>query len=294
MADANNDNDDSGQPRPRDVRRRFDAAAPYRDGADFLARATGDALMERLLPVTVEADWVLDLGAGSGGLTRALSQRFRGARVINLDLSRALLREAAGARPFLQRRAEVQANAAALPLRNDSVDVVVSNLLLPWVAAPPAVFAEAGRVLRRDGVFAFAALGPDSLAELRDAFGDDGTAHVRRFPDMHDLGDALVRAGLRDPVLDVERLDVNYRDPDALFRDLTAGGGRNTLAGRRRTLTGKRRFARFRERFAAQFCEQGLDVTLELVFGHAWGGDAPASGGEVRVDINRLRGSRRR
>ena len=31
-----------------------------------------------------------------------------------------------------------------------------------------------------------------------------GQPHVNLFPDMHNLGDAAVRAGLRDPVLDVD------------------------------------------------------------------------------------------
>ena len=41
---------------------------------------------------------------------------------------------------------------------------------------------------------------------------------------MHDIGDGLVNAGLRDPVLDVDRLQVNYRDAARLFDDLTAIG----------------------------------------------------------------------
>lgn len=280
-------------PRLRDVRRRFDRGVTLAAGADFLSRTTGAGLLERLAPVTVEAQNVLDLGSASGGLTRALKKRFRGSRVISLDLSAGQLRAARRSQPFFTRSHEVQADAAALPLRDGTVDVVVSNLVLPWVGDAGAVFADVARVLRKDGVFAFAALGPDSLGELRDAFEDDGTAHVRRFPDMHDLGDALVRAGLRDPVLDVDSLAIRYRDPAALFRDLGAAGAGNSLHGRRRTLTGRGRMERVRERLARQFSEGELNVTLELVFGHAWGGEVRGPGGEVRIDIGSLRGSRR-
>ena len=110
-----------------------------------------------------------------------------------------------------------------------SVDVVFANMLLPWIDDPAAAFAEIARVLRQDGLLAFATLGPDSLLELRDAWRTaDAGAHVKQFADMHDIGDALVRAGLRDPVLDVDRLSVTYRNSAALFRDITAFTTRST------------------------------------------------------------------
>ena len=60
---------------------------------------------------------------------------------------------------------------------------------------------------------------------------------------MHDLGDGLVNAGLRDPVLDVDRLEISYRDTNRLFADLTAAGARNSLTARPPGLTGRGRFA---------------------------------------------------
>ena len=66
----------------------------------------------------------------------------------------------------------------------------------------------------------------------------DDAPHVSPFADMHNVGDALVGAGLRDPVLDVDELSVTYRDSSALFADLTAAGARNALAARHQALTG--------------------------------------------------------
>ncbi|MDZ7645317.1 MAG: methyltransferase domain-containing protein [Woeseiaceae bacterium] len=285
-------NDDAWQPRTRDVQRRFDRVAADFDRADFVHRSTAAGLLERLAPVTLQAGHVLDLGAGTGSLGRELSRFFGRARVVSLDLSHGMLRRARHKRWRFARRAELQASASAIPLRTDSIDAVVANQLLPWLGDPAALFAEVARVLRRDGLFAFAALGPDSLRELRDAFADD-EPHVFRFPDMHDLGDAMVRAGLRDPVLDVDHLRIEYRDTRSLYRDLAACGARNTLAGRRRTLTGKARFARLDAALAAQFREGRLGVTLELVYGHAWGGAQPMQDGEFRVDVAELVGRRR-
>jgi malonyl-CoA O-methyltransferase len=280
-------------PRRNDVRRRFDRAAETFDDADFVHRVCGEGLLQRMLPMTIDARTVLDLGCATGTLSRKLASRFRKGRVVSLDLSLPMLRRARKMRSRFARIAEVQADAAAIPLPASCVDVVVANLLLPWIADVPSMLAEVARVLRQDGLFVFASLGPDSLRELREAFEED-EGHVLRFPDMHDIGDALVRAGLRDPVLDVDPLGVEYRSADALFEDLGRCGGRNSLAGRRRGATGKRYFQTVRQKLRDRMRDGRLTLTLELVYGHAWGGAARTAGGEIRVDVADIGGRTRR
>ena len=68
-------------------------------------------------------------------------------------------------RPFER----VCADAQALPLRDGSVDLIVSNLMLQW-CDPDAVFAEFRRVLAPSGLLSFSAFGPDTLSELRTAW----------------------------------------------------------------------------------------------------------------------------
>ena len=273
--------------RRRDVRRRLDSAASSFDTADFVHGLTRDGLLERLRPMTVDAAVVVDLGAATGSAVPLLRRRFRHARVIAVDSSEAMLHAARSKRGLLSKQREVQADAAALPFANGSVDVFFSNLMLPWLDRPDAVFAEVARVLRRDGLFAFATLGPDSLVEIREAWRTvDGGEHVRQFPDMHDVGDALVRAGLRDPVLDVDRLTVNFQNSEALFRDLSAVGARNSLRQRQAGLMGRGRFRRFID---ALFAEgPGCSITVELVYGHCWGGEVRRTGAEIAVDAGKI------
>lgn len=268
--------------RSHDIKRRFDTAAATFDTADVVHAHSRDGLFARLEPITVAAATVLDLGAATGAATRRLKRRFRKARIISLDQSSAMLRQARRRQGWFARHALVQADAGALPFADDSMDVVFANQLLPWLAEPQMLFAEVHRVLRDGGLFAFATLGPDSLLALRQAWqaADDGE-HVHRFADMHDIGDALLGAGLRDAVLDIDRLCVNYATPQGLFRDLTAAGARNALAERRRSLTGRRRFAAMLDALRTE----PLTMEFELVYGHCWGhgGAAQASGGVVNI-----------
>jgi len=268
------------------IRRRFERAATSFDKADFVHAATRHALLCRLEPLLVDARTVVDLGAATGAANRSLQKRFKGAHVISIDLAHSMLARARSKKSWLSKSSFAQADARALPLANESVDVIFSNLLLPWIDDPGPAFVEVARVLRKGGVFAFATLGPDSLQEIRRAWRQvDDSIHVNRFPDMHDLGDGLVNAGLRDPVLDVDRLSVSYTSCARLFADLTAVGARNSLRQRARGLTG-------RERFAAMIQvlndADGIALDLELVYGHCWGAGPRNDPGNFRISANQI------
>jgi malonyl-CoA O-methyltransferase len=169
--------------------------------------------------------------------------------------------------------------------------MVFANLVLPW-CRPNRLFAEVARVLRPDGALLFATLGPDTLAEVRRAFGAvDERLHVHAAFDMHDLGDLTMAEGLAEPVLDVDRLEVTYAEVGALLGDLRAVGAVSTAGGRRRTLTGRDRWRGF-ERGLLPASGGRFAVTVELILGQAWGrGPRQTSGppGEIRVPIERVR-----
>lgn len=268
----------------RDAQRRADSAAATFDSADFVHARTREALLERLDPIVVDSALVVDLGSATGGALRRLSKKFRGARLIAVDVSRNMLHLARKNRGRLSRPWFVQADAACLPFADGSVDVVFSNLLLPWLDEPGVLFSEVSRILRLGGLFAFSALGPDSLLELRRAWrraGGDTAADP--YLDMHDIGDTAVRAGLADPVLDVDRLTITYRDTATAYADLTAMGARGGRPSRR-GLVGRNRFAAMQAALEEDRVDGLLRFSLEIVYGHCWGGGT--SGG---VDEHRIR-----
>lgn len=256
----------------RHMRRRFDKAADQFDTVDFVHAETRRGLFERLEGLTTQANTVVDLGCATGSAMGQLSKRFGRAHVIGVDLSANMLRASRKRKSWFARSSFVQADARALPFANESVDVVFCNLMLPWIGDPGPVFNEVARVLRKEGLFAFATLGPDSLSEVAEAWhGLDVHAHVNPFADMHDIGDGLVTAGLRDPVLDVDRLEVRYQNSAKLFNDLSTMGARNALAGRPPGLTGRGRFHAMTESLENSSSGPGLSLNLELVYGHCWG-----------------------
>ncbi len=266
---------------PQHLDRHLDAAAARFDEHAFVHGVTRDGLFARIEPMTIRARHVLDLGSATGASVEALRKRFPKARVHALDRSRRMLKRQRGG--WLRKPSRIQADARKLPFADNSIDVVFANLLLPFIDGIDQVFSEVSRVLADGGLFAFSSLGPDSFAELRRAWAAVDTAeHVARFNDMHDIGDLLVRAGLRDPVLDVDWLKVSYRKADTLFADLAATGARNTLRDRPNGLMGRRRFEAFVGNLFPD--ERPLELELELVYGHAFGGAPMQARGPIAID----------
>ncbi len=252
------------------VRRSFDRASGSYDQAAVLQTEVRNVLLQRLELTTIAPRLALDVGAGTGHASRALKRRYPKAHVIAVDFSLGMLRAAARQQAWLRPFTRVCATAARLPLADASVDLIVSNFMLQW-SDLDCVLAEFRRVLAPRGLLTFTTLGPDSLRELRDAWRKvDAHTRVSQFLDMHDIGDALVRAGFAAPVLDVDRYTLFYADARRLASDLRAVGARNATVGRARGLTTPHKFAAMASAYEQCRDTQGLPATYEVVFGQAW------------------------
>jgi len=270
--------DDTPRLDPRAIARGFERASAGYDAHAVLARAASAELLRRLELLAFEPAVILDLGAGSGEGARALRERWRAARVIALDASAGMLAVARTRFGWRRRFDRVRADAARLPLRAASVDLVYSNLMLPWTLDLDHQLREIRRVLKPRGYFTFTTLGPDTLRELRAAARElDPDVHTHPFLDMHDLGDALARAGFEGPVMDVDRYTLTYESLRAIGRDLRAVGAQGVLLDRRAGLVGRGRYERLAAAYERFRNEDGrLPVSGEVIYGQAWcPGEAP-------------------
>jgi malonyl-CoA O-methyltransferase len=285
----------------RQVRRAFSRAASGYDVAARLQHRVEARLLEMLDyrddPALRNAPpgVVVDLGCGPGRAAATMQRRWPKAQVLALDLALPMLREARTAskrgiplltvewlsNPFARRPQPVCADARALPLAENSVDVLFSNLCLQWVEDLDAVFAGFRRVLRPRGLLLLSTFGPDTLWELREAFARaDEAPHVSPFADIAGVGDALVRAGFHQPVLEREVETIAYPDLAALMRELRAIGATNALAARRHTLTGRARFAAAERAYEPLRRGDGtLPASWETITAMAW---APEAGAPIR------------
>ena len=270
------------------------ASGSYEAAASLQARVAAE-LLQRLELLRFSPGAVLDLGSGTGRITRELKRRYPRARVIALDIAPGMLREARRHQRPWRRFDRVCGDALRLPLRDGSIDLIFSNLMLQWCEPLAAALSEARRVLAPGGFLSFSTFGPATLYELRTAWAEaDGYNHVNHFPDMHELGDGLVRAGLMEPVLDADRFEVGYLDVLTLMRDLKAIGAHNVTAGRPRALAGRERLTRVQRAYEAFRRDEGLPATYEVIYGASWGAAGRPASAQVEGLVRIAPGSIRR
>lgn len=262
------------------MRRAFERAATTYDQAAVLQREVGQRLMERLDFVKLAPELVLDVGCGTGAVSRALAQRYPESNTLGLDIAQSMLQVARQSDPWWKRKLPFMAgnlpsyvggDLERLPFATSSVNLLCSNLALQWCNDLPSTFAEFRRVLAPGGLLMFSSFGPDTLRELRQAFaGLDGYTHVNRFMDMHDIGDELSYAGFATPVVDMEYLTLTYPDLSSLLRELKAIGAHNVTSGRGHGLMGKKTWRTMSDNYEKLRQEGRLPATYEVIYGHAW------------------------
>ena len=275
------------------VRASFDRAAKSYDAAAVLQKLVREEMLSRLDLVSLKPESILDAGCGTGHASKALMQKYPKAQVVSLDLAMGMLHKTQLINTSFTQRIKqgfglnkqhlLCADIEQLPLADASLDMVWSNLAIQWCNDLDAAFTDIHRVLRTDGLLIFSTLGPDTLKELRAASSMDREhVHVSRFIDMHDIGDALVRAGFLAPVLDVERITLTYNDVMAVMRDLKSIGAHNAADGRSRSLQGRGFLKQLTANYERYRKDGKLPATFEVVYGHAW---KPVARPKTKIDL---------
>jgi SAM-dependent methyltransferase len=232
----------------------------------FLIDRVAADLAERLGAVLRQFGVAVDLGTPTDAVRDALADN---AAIGMLVAASALARRAPA----------IVADEEALPLRDGSLDLVVSALALQFVNDLPGALVQIRRALKPDGLFLAALLGGDTLGELRQSFAaaesevEGGVSpRVAPFADVREMGALLQRAGFALPVTDVERLTVRYSSPFILMSELRRMGAANALAERRRTPLRRETLARMAEIYAQRFADPDgkIRATFEVIWLSGW------------------------
>lgn len=258
----------------RRVRRAFEKSAIGYDDVAVLQREVATRMLERLDLIRVNPTLILDAGCGTGQATHVLRRRYAGSHVIALDFALPMLRRTRATAGWLRKPLLVCGDLELLPLPDASVELVCSSLTLHWCNDLDGALRELKRVLAPGGLLLMTTLGPDTLKELRASWAVvDDRVHVNGFIDMHDVGDAMLRAGFADPVMDAEMLRLTYGDAAQIMRELKRLGAHNSTYGRPRGLTSRRRLQRVCREYERFRTASGLlPASYEVIYGIAWAG----------------------
>jgi len=239
-----------------------DAASNYDDNA-FLQSEIANRLAEKLKVISIKPQTIIDLGSGTGLLSNKTAEIFPNANLICVDFAQqSLLKNS--------QNLKVCANAYELPFASNSVDFIVSNLMMQWCPDLKALFNECFRVLKPEGLILFTTFGPDTLKELKRSWSAvDSSAHVNNFIDMHDIGDQMLQSGFQSPIMEMENITLTYEKVLDLMHDLKSIGAQN-VGSRSKALTGKTKFKKMIEMYESYRSDGKLPATYEVIYGHAW------------------------
>jgi len=256
----------------RALRLHRDRAAAGLAGVDFLFREVAERLADRLTDVRRRFPLALDLGCRNGLLAAALQGRGDIERLVQADLSLPMARRARD-----RGQPALVADEEALPFGRGAFDLVLSCLNLQWVNDLPGALAQIRYALKPDGLFLAALFGGETLAELRQALLEGEAAasggvrpRVSPFVEVRDAGALLQRAGFALPVVDADRIPVDFASPLGLMRDLSRMGEGNALAARARHWTAPGTLLAAAERYPRR-ADGRIVASFEVLYLTAWG-----------------------
>ena len=161
---------------------RYDTQAVVQDGiCERLAETIG-----RICPP--DATRCMEIGAGTGFLTRRLAGLFPDAQWYINDLVEASVRYIA-AYTDGQRTEYLWGDAETVPYP-DGLDLIASASALQWFDDPARFFRRAARALKTEGLLAFSTFGPENFRDVRAATGKG-----LRYRDRARLETMLLNAG---------------------------------------------------------------------------------------------------
>ncbi|KAH8156525.1 hypothetical protein CIB48_g11718 [Xylaria polymorpha] len=224
--------------------------------ADYLRDEVAIRVCERLLDIKRHYPRVLDFGANSCNIARALTRENpdpnpetpisdpiakKIGHLLAVDSSESMLYRDADHEfnKQINMTREVLASEETLPYDANTFDLVLSSLSMHWINDLPGVLAQINNVLKPDCAFIGAMFGGDTLYELRTSLQlaeqerrGGISPHVSPLADVRDVGGLLGKAGFKMLTVDVDDIIVDYPDSFALMQDLQAMGENNAVLGR--------------------------------------------------------------
>lgn len=256
------------------TRMHFERAAESYDGAAGLQREIAKRIADRLDKLNYQKHQptqILDVGCGTGYITKDLLERYPQASVLALDLAHSMARKTESLEGLSRKPKAICADAESLPFKEDSIDFIVSSLMLQWSNDLNKVFNGFHHVLAPNGLLLFSTFGPKTLSEIRQSWSVvDNYPHTSRFSDKHEITNALVQAGFQNPVVDMEMITMTYDSVRQLMRDIKQIGASNTDSNRSKGLMGKKKLKAFETAYERYKTTEGLyPASWEIIYGHA-------------------------
>ena len=241
------------------IRRRFDQGALHYHKATPVQQALAEELLAAL-PEDFAPTRILEVGCGTGHVTRLLCEKYPEAQILATDLSESMLEVASR---VLALESNVTYEAADVELLADHLaepypDLIIGSAVLQWLEHPRLTVRKLARKVAPGGCVAFATFGPGSLIELQRALEPFGVEHpMARLPRAHDWQASLVEF---DAEVYSDEVMQWAHDARSFLKDLSLMGAALPHAG-----MSPGNLRRMMDRYDSFADHRGLPVTWERI-----------------------------
>lgn len=256
------------------IRRAFDQSAPQYDRYAGFQNDIAKELFERIATLNLKNAVAVEVGCGTGVLATELAKSESFKNIFAYDLAFGMVMETKKASGNLHAIQTTQADAECTPFKDNSFDLIATNLMLQWVQSTNAFFAEAARTLKTGGRFMGTCLGTQTFCELRDSmgrafqnFGKQAPSSIfHNFPDKNELVASAKAKGF----LVTTETKTHLRKHENVFgfmRSLKRIGVQNSVGLAEMGLGRRGIMKNFAEEYQARYpLNGGIGVTYEVIY----------------------------
>ena len=244
----------------------FSNAASTYESVSRLQSQTGKKLLT-MMPNQITPNTIIDLGCGTGCFVKSIQNKNSYSKIIGLDLAEGMLKMAKSQHDYTG--VWLCGDAENIPLANNSVDIIFSNLTFQWCSQTATLAKEIARILKPGGKLLFTTLGENTLYELKTSWMKvDSYVHVNKFLDTDIWKKAFINEGIQFEDFQVCDYILKYGDLSDLMYELKKLGAHNLNSGQKKTMTNKKNIRNLINAYDQYRDPKGnLPATWQVIFG---------------------------
>ncbi|HMO17322.1 MAG TPA: methyltransferase domain-containing protein [Oligoflexia bacterium] len=216
-------------------------------------------------PWPKEDEIALDLGAGTGIVTKLVSKRHSSKALLALDISIQMLDVLRENNPGISC---VQADLNnSLPFQACSFSYIYSSMALQWVKFSEQIVSILSNNIKLGGNFAIAVVLNNTFSKLHKTRSSIESFNPPKLPDYKELCAYFSDSQLLLKNHECHTFTDSFSDIDELFNSIRGLG----ISGNSETPLSRDKFLELKKRLIDSFCEENRDPYLNYEIGFFWG-----------------------
>ena len=242
---------------------------------NFLYTEVANKIVESLEFLNRDFDTVLEIGARDGYLSKQICLKKKVKTIVQTEICNFAKIDNYG---FVEGN-RIIADDEFLPFKENSFDLIVSCLNFHHINLIPQFLLQVKSLLKPDGIFIASFFGEENLSELAHVVFETeseiyGGISPRMSPtiEVKTAAHLMQKAGFVSPISDFEKIEVNYKNPLTLLKDLKMMGQGNVMNKRSRKFFTKEFLGKISENYYKKYSdnEGGVKATFEIVTATGW------------------------